>query len=55
VRNEAEIYTLLATSPNLTSVTGKYFNEKNKLVNSSKYSMQKENIEELMKLTMNYL
>ncbi|MDA3821731.1 MAG: SDR family NAD(P)-dependent oxidoreductase [Bacteroidales bacterium] len=51
----AETYTLLATSPDLKSVTGKYFNGKNKIVSSSKYSLQTENIKAVMDLSMKYL
>ena len=51
----ARTYTYLATSPDLDKISGKYFNEKNKLVNSSPYSMNKQNIEAVMELTMSYL
>ncbi len=51
----AETYTYLATSSDLNRTTGKYFNEKNKIVDSSAYSKNEKNIEELMNLTMKYI
>ncbi|MDG6217829.1 MAG: hypothetical protein QCI00_00110 [Candidatus Thermoplasmatota archaeon] len=39
----------------ICNITGTYFDSPNKQVKSSKYSYQKENIEELMELTMSYL
>ncbi len=51
----ARTYTYLATSLELQKVSGKYFNEKNKSVSSSSYSIKKENIENVMQLTMRYL
>lgn len=51
----AETYAYLATSEELNSVSGKYFNEKNKMVSSSKYSNNKQNIDALMNLTEKYL
>ncbi|MGP4068470.1 SDR family NAD(P)-dependent oxidoreductase [Halobacillus sp. B29] len=51
----AETYTYLALSPEVKEVTGEYFNEKNKIVSSSRYSKKKRNIEEVMELTMKYL
>ena len=50
----AKTYTYLATSPDLDKTTGKYFNEKNKLVQSSAYSRDKENIEAVMDLSMHH-
>jgi len=50
----ANTYTYLATSLNLNKTTGKYFNEKNEIVDSSSYSKVHKNIEELMNLTMKY-
>ena len=50
----AKTYTYLATSADLDKTTGKYFNEKNKIVNSSKYSVNMENIEAVMKLSEAY-
>lgn len=51
----ARTYTYLATNQDLSSVTGKYFTEKNEIVSSSKYSMDKTNIDKVMKLTHKYL
>ena len=51
----AETYTYLATSDEVRSITGKYFNEKRRPVNSNKYTYQTENIEKVMNLTMSYL
>lgn len=48
-------YTYLATDPELKKTTGLYFNEKNKPVNSSPYSMDKQNIDAVMRLSMSYL
>jgi hypothetical protein len=51
----AETYTYLATSDEMRSVTGKYFDEKRRPVKPNKYTCQIENIEEVMNLTMSYL
>lgn len=51
----AKTYTYLATSADLNKTTGKYFNEKNKSVESSKYSTDEKNIEDLICLTQKYL
>lgn len=51
----AKTYTYLASSPDINSTTGNYFNEKNKTVASSPYSMKKENIDAVMELTMRYI
>ncbi len=51
----AETYTYLATSDEVQSVTGKYFDEKRKMVKSNKYTCQPENIEKVMALTQSYL
>ena len=51
----AKTYTYLATSPDLDKTTGKYFNEKNKTVDSSPYSLKKENIESVMKISMKFI
>ena len=51
----AETYTYLASSPELSKTSGKYFNEKNKVVESSSYSQNKVNIEEVMKMSFQYL
>ncbi len=51
----AKTYTYLASSPDLHTTTGRYFNEKNKPVASSVYSMKKEHIDAVMELTMKYV
>jgi NAD(P)-dependent dehydrogenase (short-subunit alcohol dehydrogenase family) len=51
----AETYTYLTTSDEMRSVTGKYFDEKRRIVKSNKYTYQTENIEKIMILTMSYL
>ena len=51
----AETYTYLATSDEVRSITGKYFDEKRRPVKSNKYTYQTENIEKIMNLTMSYL
>jgi len=50
----AKTYTYLATSADLNKTTGKYFDEKNQTVDSSLYSKDKNNIEDLMNLTLKY-
>lgn len=51
----AKTYTHLATTDMVDGETGKYFDEKNHNVNSSKYSCNIENINNVMDLTMKYL
>lgn len=51
----AETYTYLATSDDVKSVTGQYFDEKRNVVKSNKYTYQPENIEKVMALTMSYV
>lgn len=51
----ARTYTYLATYPDLYKTTEKYFNEKNKTVKSSPYSMNKENIEAVINLSLRYI
>lgn len=51
----AKTYTYLASSSEVEKTTGKYFNEKNKLVTSSAYSLDKANIAAVMELTSQYL
>lgn len=51
----AQTYTWLATNPELKHTTGKYFDEKQKEVQSSAYSLKKENIEALMNVSMKYI
>ena len=50
----AKTYTYLATSADLNKTTGKYFDEKNQTVDSSSYSKDEKNIEDLMNLTLEY-
>lgn len=51
----AETYTYLATSDEVSNLSGKYFNENRKQVKSSRYTYQLENINQVMNLTMRYL
>lgn len=51
----AKTYTYLATSTDLKNTTGKYFNEKNSIVDSSTYSKDFKYIDELMILTTKYI
>lgn len=51
----AKTYTYLATSSDVEKVTGKYFDQYRKQVQSSKYSYDENNIEKVMKLTMSYI
>jgi len=51
----AKTYAYLASSEAVKTTTGKYFNEKNAIVDSSSYSKNDENIAALMKLTKKYL
>ena len=51
----AKTYTYLATSTDLNKTTGKYFNEKNMIVDSSPYSKNEKNIEDVMNLTLKYI
>ena len=51
----AETYTYLATSPEVKSISGKYFNEKQREVKSVKYTYDKENINHIMTLTKKYI
>lgn len=48
----AKTYTYLATSDEVCKTTGKYFDEKNKYVNSSEYSRKKQNIDAVMERAM---
>ncbi len=50
----ARTYTYLATSDEVREVSGKYFDEKNKMVDSNKYSKDKGNIQALMEVTRKY-
>lgn len=51
----AKTYTYLATSTDLKNTTGKYFNEKNSIVDSSTYSKDFKYIDGLMILTTKYI
>lgn len=51
----AKTYTFLATSLNLKNTTGKYFDERNTIIESSKYSSDPAQIKKVMDLTMKYL
>ena len=51
----AKTYTFLASSDEVTKVTGKYYNEKNIQVSSNKYSMDEKNIKAVMDLSFTYL
>ena len=51
----AETYAYLATSDDVSRLSGKYFNENGKQVKSSRYTYQQENINQVMNLTMRYL
>ena len=51
----AKTYTFLATNDEITSVSGKYFDENSNQVKSSKYTYNRDNINAVMKLTNNYI
>jgi NAD(P)-dependent dehydrogenase (short-subunit alcohol dehydrogenase family) len=51
----AKTYVYLATSPDLRQTTGKYYNEKNKIVSSSAYSINQDSINAVMKLSLEYI
>ena len=51
----SKTYAFLAASSQFSDVTGKYFNEKNEMVDSSAYSCDNKNIEAVMNLTQKYL
>lgn len=51
----ASTYTFLATSDEMSAISGKYYNEKNRQVKSNKYSNQSENITDVMRLTQGYI
>lgn len=50
----AQTYTHLALSDELSQVTGTYFDDPRHIVKPSKYSRDKENINQLMQMTFNY-
>ncbi len=51
----AETYTYLATSPDVATTTGTYYDDPKHIVSSNGYSKNPENIEALMATTMKYL
>lgn len=51
----AQTYTHLATSPEMDGITGKVFDEKNRTVNTSRYSKDVQNINKVMTKTFSYL
>ena len=51
----AQTYTYLATSDEVRTTTGKYYDDPTHVVNSSGYSRDPESIEKLMALTWPYL
>ena len=51
----AKTYTYLAISKNVNNVTGKYFNENNKIISSGVYSRNIDNIKRLMEKTFEYI
>lgn len=51
----AKTYTFLATSLNLKNTSGKYFDERNTIIDSSNYSKDPVKIKAVMDLTMKYI
>lgn len=51
----AETYTYLATSPEVATTTGTYYDDPKHIVSSNGYSKKPENIAALMDITMRYL
>ena len=51
----AATYEYLATSDEVRDITGKLFDERNKIIKSNPYSTDKKNILELMKVTQGYI
>jgi hypothetical protein len=51
----AETYTYLATSPAVSQTTGTYFDDPEHIVQSSRYSRDKQHIEQVMAMTMGYV
>ena len=51
----AETYKYLALSPDVKHISGKYFNEKNETVSSSRYSQDRDNINAVMAMTVRYI
>jgi NAD(P)-dependent dehydrogenase (short-subunit alcohol dehydrogenase family) len=50
----AKTYTYLAVSDAVRNITGKYYDENNQFVQSSKYSYDKDEIEKVKRLTETY-
>ena len=51
----AKTYTWLATSPEVATASGKYFDEKNREIGSGKYSQDPRATDQLMELSMKYI
>lgn len=51
----AEVYVWLALNPDLSGVSGKYFDEKKRQVSASMWAYKSENIQQLMEVTSRYL
>ncbi|MGW8144850.1 MAG: SDR family NAD(P)-dependent oxidoreductase [Anaerolineales bacterium] len=51
----AKTYTYLTTSDEVSNTSGKYFDDPGTMVSSSKYSLDKKNIKDVMKVTMDYI
>jgi NAD(P)-dependent dehydrogenase (short-subunit alcohol dehydrogenase family) len=51
----AETYTYLAISPEVSKTSGEYFDDPQHRIKSNAYSMDEENIRQLMQLTYRYL
>jgi NAD(P)-dependent dehydrogenase (short-subunit alcohol dehydrogenase family) len=51
----AKTYTYLATDPGMSETSGKYYDDPESLVESNSYSMEKENIKQLMDVTHRYI
>lgn len=51
----AKAYTSLALDDKYKDITGKYFDEKLRIVRSSAYSYKKENQEKLMQRTFDFI
>ncbi|MGL1890392.1 MAG: SDR family NAD(P)-dependent oxidoreductase [Spirochaetaceae bacterium] len=51
----AKTYTYLSISDEVNNISGKYFNEKNNVVDSNKYTHNLENIDKVMNLSLSYI
>ncbi len=51
----AQTYTYLVTSPEVSRTTGAYFDDPEHIVQSSKYSQDRQHIEQVMAMTMGYV